>query len=50
MNYVKAKTNMTQQNNKCCMYEDNHETVNHISEWNKLAQKNTMTNMSAEER
>ena len=37
--YVKAKIDYIQQNNKCKLYCDKDETIDHISECTKLAQK-----------
>ena len=36
---MKARIDKTQQNNKCRLCSDRDETVNHISESRKLAQK-----------
>ena len=38
-NHIKAKIDKTQQNSKCRLFYDPDETINHISEWSKLAQK-----------
>ena len=39
-NHIKARIDKTQQNSKCRLYSDRHETINHvISECSKLAQK-----------
>ena len=32
---------MIKKNSKCRLYEERDDTVNHIKEWSKLAQKNT---------
>ena len=42
-NYVKTKIDKTQQNSKCSLYGDREETINHISESIKLAQKEYKT-------
>ncbi len=39
INYIKARIYKTQQNSKCWLCSDRDETVNHISECSKLAQK-----------
>ena len=43
-NHIKARIDKTQQNNRCRLYGDRDETINHItSECNKLAQKKYKT-------
>ena len=37
--YAKARTDKTQHNSKCRLRGERDETINHISECNKLAQK-----------
>ena len=38
-NHIKARMDKTQQNSKCRLCGDRHETINHISECSKLAQR-----------
>ena len=38
-NYAKAKIDKMQQNSKCRLCDDRDKTINHISKWGKLAQK-----------
>ena len=42
-NYIKARINKTQQNSKCGLCSDRDDTINHISEGSKLAQKEYKT-------
>ena len=42
-NYIKAKIDKMQQNSKCRLYDVRDETINHISECSKLAQKESKT-------
>ena len=43
INYIKVKIDQIQQNSKCRLYGDKDETINHISNWSKLAQKKYKT-------
>ena len=38
-NHIKARIDKTQQNSKCRLCGDRDESINHIREWSKLAQK-----------
>ena len=42
-NYIKGKINQMQQNTKCRLYDDRDKTIYHISECNKLPEKQLMT-------
>ena len=42
-NHIKARIDKTQQNSRCSLYGEREETINHISECSKLAQKEYKT-------
>ena len=42
-NHIKARIDKTQQNSKCRLCGDRDDTINHISEWSKLVQKEYKT-------
>ena len=46
--HIKARIDKMQQNSKCRLYGDRDETINHIREFSKLAQKDYKTRLGGQ--